>query len=249
MFTAKTTQSGKLKAIFELLYANTQTVCLTIDESGISAEHITTNNSIININLPSTGFDEYTFTFKEPQFIGIGSQVNAFFKGLKNKTTIELSMVKSMIDESTPTILKIVVASKDLDYEIEHNETVTDAQNVASSVTHVYDCDKVSITTANFNSLCKYLMKTSTVFISKESGTIMFRFGLVGVSERKLNYGIKNSEDKFLFSNIIQADSICRVIKLAAFASKFVELYLEQDKPLMLKSTCELGTICVYIQI
>jgi hypothetical protein len=246
-FYAKTTQSGRIKALFELLYTNVHTVCLAISSTGITSEHVTTNNTAISICLPASAFDEYRFTFDDVQYIGLGTHINGFFKGLKNKTNVEFSMNKP-IDVFTSMILSICVNSVETDCSMTHSATVMDAQNIAPLPNIQYTCEKVRITNPNFNSLCKALTKTSVVALSKYHGLLSFSYELPGVSKLVLQFGQTRADDRSICSYMLQSDTLCRIIKMSSFAKDGVDIYFESTiKPIRVHSECDIGTVDIFI--
>lgn len=245
-FYAKTLYSNKLKALFEIIYANIQTACLKIDSFGISIEHTTTNNTFILINLPASNFDEYVFTFLEPQYVGLGSHVNSFFKGLKNKSEVTMHMVE-VKNEFSPMTLDFKVQMKDQNCYSTYSTTIIDAQNFQQTQNQQYDCKPISTTPTTFTQLCKALLKTNSVVVTKEQGKLSFEFELAGVSKRSMQFGGKNVTDTTIYSRTIQSDAIHRLNKLAAFATGDILMFVETGKPILLKTTCELGTIEIYI--
>lgn len=239
MFLAKTTYSGKLKSLFEVLFSNTDTVCLTIDGRGITSEKLTTNGSLISVYLPAGSFDEYVFTFDEPQYIGLGNHINAFFKTLRNKTTVTLGI-------STPFTLDIIVSAKEEDGCLESNSaTVISIQNVAPAAVYEYSKDYTVVPCSNFNTMCKSFSKSDVLDVSKSKGQLSFSFELAGIASKTLTFGTKTS-DNDLYHRQFKSDVFVRIGKLASFADQ-IRIYAESDKPMLIEAISPLGTVKVFM--
>lgn len=236
MFLAKTNHSGKLKALFEVLFSNTTTVCLTIAKDGICSETATTNNSLICVNLPASCFDEYAFTFPEPQHIGLGSHINGFFKSLKNKTSVTLGITK-------PCTLDI--GAEDDGCSIAYSAAVICAQNISPAPTYEYEKDGIAVSCANFNAMCKSFSKSNALDVLKRDGQLSFAFELVGIASKTLSFGDKTS-DSSLYYQQFKSDAFVRVGKLASFAEKIC-LFVECDLPLLIEATSPLGVVKIYM--
>ena len=238
MFSAKTIHSGKIKALFEVIFNNTSTVCFTISEHGLFSEITTTSNALICVELPSSCFEDYTFTFPEPQHIGLGSHVNSFFKSLKTKTTVVLSMTK-------PYTLDIV--SEDAGCTSSYSAAVISAQNISPSASYCYEKPGFDVSCSNFNSMCKSFAKTSTLDVSKHEGTLSFSFELSGIASKKLTFGQKDSADSSLYYQQFKSDGFLRIGKLSSFADK-IKLFAEVDLPFLINASSHLGTVKIYMR-
>jgi Proliferating cell nuclear antigen, N-terminal domain len=239
MFTAKTSYSGKLKALFEVLFSNATTVCLTISEVGIKSESLTTNNALICVDLPASCFDQYAFTFPEPLYVGMDSHINQFFKCLKNKTIVTFSILH-------PFTLDIEIESTVDDSSMKYSAAVISAQNVAQIPATIYECEGVEISSSNFNQMCKSFSKSPLIDVTKRDGQFLFSFELAGISTKTLSYGKKTS-DPFLYFQTFKSDSFARIGKLSSFVSTPLKLYAQKDKPLFVEAKSPLGTVNVYL--
>lgn len=238
MFSAKTTHSGQLKALFEVLFSNISTVCITISKEGISSETITTNNSLICVDLPASSFEEYIFTFTEPQHIGLGSHINnGFFKSLKNKTCVTLKITK-------PYILD--VSAEDDGCSISYSAVVISTQNISPAPIYKYDNEGIDISCSNFNSMCKSFSKSNSLDVTKTNGQLLFSFQLVGIASRTLTFGSKCETDKSLYYQQFKSDAFIRVGKLASFADN-IQLFVQSDLPLLILGTSVLGMVKIFM--
>lgn len=236
MFSARTKQSGKLKALFDVLFSNTQDVMLTISKTGIESELTTVNNATICVSLPAEGFDEYTYTYDEPMYIGLGSHINAFFKSLKNKTIVTLSIVK-------PYIFDVCL---ECDCSILYSAQFMCAQNICPSFQSEYDIAKAfMVTSAMFNSMCKSFSKTTTINVKKCEGQLSFSFELAGIASKTLVFGEKNEKNNQSYFCQFKSDSFIRIGKLSSFASNPIQIYAEEKKPLMIVAESTLGIVKV----
>lgn len=237
MFSARTTQSGKLKALFDVLFSNTQDVMLTISKTGIESEITTINDVNICVNLPSDKFEEYEFTFDEPLYIGLGSHVNTFFKSLKNKTVVTLSITKQYI-------LDVCLVCDDC--SITYSASYICAQNISPLHAHDYDTGKAFyISSAMFNSMCKSFSKTNTVLATKSEGQLSFSFELAGIASKTLTFGHKDQTHQPSYVCRFKSDPFVRIGKLSSFASKPIKMCAESDKPLLILTESTLGTVRV----
>ena len=235
MFSARTTHSGKLKALFDVLFSNTQDVVLTISKSGIESELTTINDVNICASLPAEKFEAYEFTFDEPLYIGLGSHVNTFFKSLKNKTVVTLSITKQYI-------LDVCLTCDDC--SITYSAAYICSQNICPVPKCEYAMTRaVSVSTSMFNTMCKSFAKTTTVLASKLEGQLSFSFELPEIASKKLTFGNKDISQKSVYFCRFKSDSFVRIGKLSSFASKPIRICAEVDKPLMILTESTLGTV------
>lgn len=239
MFLAKTTASGKLKALFEILFSSMSTVILTISKEGIKSEMLTTNKSLICVNIPFTCFDEYIFTFPEAQHIGLGSHVNTFFKTLKTKTSITLGMNE---------IYTLNVTSEDDGCITSYSATVISAQNISPAPTYKYETEGVKISCANFNAMCKSFSKTPYIDVMKKCGQLSFSFELTGISTKTLTFGKINEDCKDIYFQQHKSDAFIRLNKMASFADEII-VYVEQNSPLAIEATSSMGSLKTFMKI
>lgn len=237
MFSARTTQSGKLKALFDVLFSNTQDVMLTISKSGIESELITINDVNICASLPADKFEAYEFTFDEPLYIGLGSHVNTFFKSLKNKTVVTLSITK-------PYTLDVCLSCDDC--SITYSASYTCAQNICPIQVCDYDASKAfSVSSSMFNSMCKSFSKTATISATKSEGQLSFSFELPGIASKTLTFGHKDTAQQSSYFCRFKSDSFVRIGKLSSFATKPIKICAECNKPLMILTDSTLGSVRV----
>jgi hypothetical protein len=247
MFLAKTICSGKIKSLFEILFSNVSTVKLSISKNGIYSENETNKKNLIIVDLPAEGFDEYVFIFAEPIHIGLDTHVNTFFKSLKNKSTLTMSIAN--IDNLT---INFEVKSLTDDCVIYNSETVVSEQSTKELEIINYDCEGISISCTNFSCMCKSF-KSQFINVTKQNGQLMFSFEISGISERMSRYGKRVDEDVSLFHKTYSADVFSRINKLASFANEDIKIYAEQSntstigKPLMIQAKCLIGTIKIII--
>jgi len=239
MFNARSSQSIKFKALFDLLFQNATTACLTIDADGIRSENVTSQDTVIKAEIPASAFDEYSFTFDKPQYIGLGSHINHFFKSVKNKTNIRFSIDK-------PFVLDIEIISS-FDCSVALAANIENVQNVAAVDVCPYDTPPVTVLNTSFGQVCKSF-KQPHVDVTKRDGQISFSFGIPNISTKTITFGKKNVDDKTLFYKTFRADQFIRIAKIASFADEYVNLYVENDKPLMLSASCDIGEIKIIVK-
>lgn len=235
MFLAKTKNSGKFKALFEVLFQNITTVCMTIDAKGMRSEILTNQNILILVDLPAENFDEYVFDFDKPQHVGLGSHINQFFKSVKNKTHIIFSINK-------PLVLDIAIISQVDDYVVSLMATVENTQNIAKTAIATYDQSAVRISNTTFNQVCKSF-KSPLVNVTKRNGQLSFSFEISGISIKTVTFGKASPEDVNLFFQTFKSDQFVRICKISSFASHPIEIYAEKEKPLAVFVKSTAGTV------
>lgn len=239
MFLARTLHSGKLKALFEVLFSNSQEIILTISKDGINSELTTVNNTTIVVKLPSSCFEEYVFEYEEPLYVGLGSHVNSFFKNLKNKSGLSLSISK-------PYTLEIIHMCDD-NCSVTYTAAYISAQNICPIQKHEYDIDNGYImSNSTFSSICKSF-KSPTVNISKSEGQLSFGFELAGIASKTMTFGQKDSTQTYSFFSQFKSDAFVRICKLSLFADKTIRICVEEDKPLMIMAESPLGHVMVVL--
>lgn len=249
MFSAKTIHSGKLKALFDTLFSNAQTVCLVISKTGVSSETKTTNNALVRFDLPASSFDEYTFTYDQSLYVGLGWHVNQLLKSMKNKTNVTLTIDK-------PDVLDIEIAPSKTsssadssvtdDYLVRYRVTTISAQNVAPILVPQYETNGVYVSNSNFTAICKTFSKSSNMDVSKRNGQLSFSFELAGISTKTLTFGAKHVEDMSLYYGQFKSDLFARVAKLSSFSEGRVRIRAEEGKPLLIEAESTLGKLSVY---
>lgn len=239
MFYAKTTNSVKFKALFEILFQNVTTICFAIDSNGMRSKNLTNQNTTIIVDLPAGCFDEYKFDNDEPLYIGLGSHVNQFLKSIKNKTYITLSI-------TTPFVLDISIVSKVDDHVVSLSSSIESVQNIALFHTHTYTCKPVEINSSTFNHVCKWF-KAPTLMVTKKTGQLLFSFEIVGISTKTISFNKRNDEDKELFAKYFKSDQFMRIAKLSSFVDDTVRIYAEEHQPLCIDAVSSIGRVHVYL--
>lgn len=239
MFRAVTKYAGKFKALFEVLFQNMTTVCFTIDKKGLFLEHLTTQNLIISVFLPAENFEEYIFDEKEPIYIGLGSHINKeFFKYVKNKDTVILSITKDFIfDFEKRSEIDDCVQS--LAVSIENIQNITPINH------DKYEASPVTICSINFNQMCRSF-NSPTLNVTRSNGQITFSFE-TGISTKSLQFGKLNNSDSSLSYQTYYSDQFSRINKISSFISEPIEVYAENSLPLYLHCKSSIGIMKVYI--
>lgn len=239
MFTARTCHSGKLKSLFEVLFTNTQDVVLTISKDGILSELSTVNNAIIYVDLPSTGFDEYVYTYDEPMYIGLGSHVNGFFKSLKNKTTVTLQISQ---------LYTLDVTLDCDDCLITYSASFICAQNIYPIPIGDYDIhNSYQITTNTFNAMCKSFSKAAPeINVTKTQGQLSFTFSLTGIASKSITFGTLNVTDQDTFFQQFRPDTFIRINKLTSFSNKTIRICVQYNSLIIIAESI-LGSIKVLL--
>jgi hypothetical protein len=259
MFRVKTTHSAKLKAFFDLLFQNVTTACLTIDAAGIRSENQTTHNLIIAADMPAAAFEEYAFSYAQPLHVGFGSHVNQLLKDAKKKTTTTLSIVVASEQPFHSYELRVEIVSA------ARVQTITSpiecVQNVATTVFPTYFTPPVSIASTYFAGLCKSL-KSNVVNVVKTGGQLTFAFDVADICHNTVSFPLPSElpvgatpegSDRApinateLVHKRLTSEQFLRIAKLYRFASDWIEMYVEMDRPMMVIARAPIGSICIII--
>jgi len=239
MFNAKTKYAGKFKALFEVLFQNMTSACFTIGKKGLRLEHKTTQNIVISVFLPADQFEEYTFTDPEPIHIGLGGNINKeFFKYVKNKDIIIMSITK-------PFIFDFERENTSDSCQCKLSMSIETIQNITPFTHDTYTCDPVPISASSFNHLCRSFTPTSTINIMKSGGQVSVSND-TGISSRTVIFGDKTNDTEMNYQTFY-TEQFSRISKLSSFINKPIDAYVEQDKPICLKCTSDIGYVDVYI--
>ena len=240
MFKAITKYGGKFKAMFEVLFQNMTTACFTIDKSGLFLEHVTTQKIIISIFLPSDSFDEYKYEEAGPIYIGLGSNINKdFFKYIKNKDVIIMSITK-------PHIFDFQKENSDGDGLQALEVSIENIQNITPINHPKYISQPTQIISPYFNQICRSFT-SPVVTITKENGKIIFSLQ-TGVSKKTLTFKQAENVDNQLIHQSYYSDQFNRISKVSSFINNPVNLYIEQNKPLYLECTSNIGIMKIFIK-
>lgn len=242
MFSARTNQSGKLKAIIEVLFSNSQDVVLSISKHGITSEISTVNNATICAKLPASGFDEYIYTYEEPMYIGLGAHVNTFFKSLKNKTAVTLCITE-------PYLLTVLVTGADC--SITYSASFMSAQNTCPDSTTSHEGEKsYSVATSTFTAMCKSFERAQIVNVSCCEGQLTFSSELTGISSKSMTFGVRDTVNTLSHRTFFQQykpDTLRRISKLSSFSDKPLMLIVTENSALVICAESQLGTIKVVV--
>lgn len=241
-FKAKTKYANRFKSLFELLFNNMTTVCLTIDQTGLSLKTTTSQNITFDVQLPSHHFDEYVFGGLEPIHVGLGNKVKKFFKTVKNKSIVEFSI-------TDPFLFDIIITALDNQNNCKSllSVTIASVQNIAPFDSIDYKVPSVRVPNTNFSKMCRSFM-TPTFYLSKTNGELEFGSTMINIFKESFRFGVADSTDtSAVFHRHYRTDQIIRIIKMASLVPKHLSIYVEKGLPLLVKSTSEIGTVKVYI--
>jgi len=170
MFKAVTKHTGRFKSLFEFIFQNMTTADFTIDKKGMFLEHITTQNLLISVFLPAENFEEYVFDETEPIHVGLGQHINKeFFKSVKNKDVITLSITK-------PYIFDFEKRTDTNDSVQSLSVSIEDTQNITPIEHDIYNTTPVLIAHNIYTDWCKSISNTTTIDVTKNMGQIQFLF-------------------------------------------------------------------------
>lgn len=238
MFHASTHHSGKLKALMEVLFSNSQDIVLNISKEGITSEFITVNDARIFVKLKAEGFDEYRFTFPEPIHVGLGSHVNSFFKTLKNNTNVTMNIDK-------PYVLDLSISGDDC--TVKYSASFICAQNISPDLLIQYHTEKFfSVSSSTFNSMCKSFSKSPEITVSRVDGELSFSFALTGIASKSIMFGTKDITDKCRFFQEYKSDIFIRIGKLSSF-TKIIKIFA-MDNILIIEAESQLGILKVFLK-
>jgi hypothetical protein len=236
MFKAVTKYAGKFKSLFEVIFQNVTTAHFTIDEKGMFLEQLTTQNLLISIFLPAENFEEYVFQNPEPIHVGLGHHINKeFFKSIKNKDVITMSITKPYIFDFEKTT----------DFSVQSLAvSMEDIQNIIPMHQELYGVEAVKITNADFNQMCRSF-NANTINVIKTNGQIQISFD-TGRSVKTFKLGKENKSDSDLVHQMYSTEQFTRVSKISSF-SKDIKVFLENDRPLHFLCESAIGTMKLFI--
>lgn len=245
MFRAKTTHANRLKALFELLFNNLKTVCFTIDKDGMHLKAMTTINLLLEVKLLAENFDEYVFTFEEPVHIGIESYVNKSFKTMKSKNIVTMSIVNP-----GELVIDVKSTSKD-NYSYSLSLLTQNVQSVTPIPLVSYASSSMTnVPTSVFSDMCKQIKCVSQFSVTREHGLLKFKCNTpADVYSETFVFGKEDPSDTLLVHDVYKSEQLTRMAKIVSFAkdsSKFVQVYVEANKHMMICAKSELGTINAY---
>jgi len=191
---------------------------------------------LINIALPANCFDEYIFE-GEPAFVGLGSHINKeFFKSVKNKDIITLSMTK-------PFTLSFEKINDNISQTLA--VSTQDIQVIQPAVLPQYNNPAVELHGDSFNQLCRSLT-TPTVEVIKSNGQITFSFN-TGRSVKTMTCGKEDKHDLDLLHRSYYSEQFSRISKIHSFASSPIAIFYEENKPLCLQCTSQIGVVTILV--
>jgi len=236
MFKAVTKFTGRFKSMFDVIFQNMTTADFTIDKSGISLEHFTTQNILISVFLPAENFEEYIFEKDEPIHVGLGQHINKeFFKSVKNKDIITMSMSK-------PYIFEFEKKSTTNDSVQSLSVSIGDTQNITPIGHDIFTSKPILIAHNIFTDWCKSISNTPTIDVTKNRGQIQFIFD-TGRSIKMLTTGKEDKNDMELVHQQYYSEQFTRTSKMSSFVSEPIEIRLEKDKPLYFLCKSQIGVM------
>ena len=238
-FVAVTKHANKYKALFELLFHNLTTACFIIDKKGITLKEVTVQNLIIDVVLPAENFETYNLETDEPIHVGLGIHVNQFLKTIKNKSVLKFSI-------TTPYVFDIQITTPNDDCVMDMSASIASMQNIAVPKINEYSVKAISIGNTNFSKMCR-AFRSPTFYFTKKYNQLEFSCMLTDIYKKTFIYGERDPTDNTLIHKQYRTDQFIRIIKLASFAPKMIDVYAEQGLPLTFKTLSEIGTITVTV--
>lgn len=236
VFKAVTKYAGKLKTLFEIIFLNTTTANWTIDKNGMFLEETTNQNLLLNVFLPAECFDEYFFQ-GEQIYVGLGNHINKeFFKGVKNKDIITMSI-------NQPFTFNLEKTNGDISQSL--SVSTQDIQVITPFVFPEYKTIFVDLMGDNYNQLCRSFT-ASTMDVTKSNGNVEFSFS-TGRSVKKLKCGKENKLDTTLIHRSFYTEQFSRLAKIHSFACSPIKIYYEIDKPLCFVCQSSIGCLKILI--
>lgn len=243
IFLAKTKYSNRLKSLFELLFNNMGTACFTIDKKGMHLKNFTTQNIMLEVHLEAELFNEYEMNQDESIHIGLGSYVNQSFKTIKNKSIVELCI-------SNPNVLDIKITSPTDNCVFTLSAMTESVQNVSIMPYYDYETSGVKISTPRFSAMCRQFKEEKNFTTTKEKGLIKFRCGVENIYSKYFQFGVEDVNDNDLIHHTYSSDQFLRIVKIVSFSSdntKYLEVFVEKEKPMMILCSSEIGVLKAYI--
>jgi hypothetical protein len=235
-FRATTKYAGKLKILFEIIFANMTVATWKISKEGMLLEEKTKQNLFMRIFLPAECFDEYVFNGNSSLNIGLSSNIGReFFKSIKNKDVINMYTVGDF---------DLVFEKKNLTTTHSLQVTTSDFIVIQRSFP-TYTSTPVELSGSDYSQFCRSF-PTTTLSITKQYGEITFSFN-TGRSVKKLQCGVLNREDLAIIHREYYCEQLSRLSKMNSFSSTPLLIYYEDDKPLCFIAKNPIGTMEIVI--
>lgn len=237
MFHAKSKFAGKFKTLFEILYQNLSPACFTINKDGMFFQHYTTQNLIISVDLPSSCFEEFSFSSPESLYIGLGNHINKeFFKTIKNNDIIFFKI-------TTPGMFEF---TKQSDTTLQVLNTKTEIiQNIIPITLPTFTFPGVNVKSEDFCQTYKSF-NSNSINVIKNKGLLCFSFD-TGRSTKTVTYGVEDLNDLSLFHQTFTIEQFNRIIKIGAFSSGVIQIFAEPNQPLLLLCESPIGVLKIYM--
>lgn len=225
VFKAVTSQSGKLKVFFEIIFQNLATATLTISAKGILLQDTTTQSLTFRVFLPAEKFEQYHFEgSKEAYAVGLSNNINKeFLKSVKNKDKIIMAT-------AGPYDFVFKKESKDVVQSL----SVTIQDVVIIQYQQIEYCTPfIKLPSEEYGQMCRVFPPTHNLSVTKQYGQIIFG-SKTQRSEKQLICGTKNINDIDMIHREYVCEQFSRLSKIQSLAEKngHIEVYYENDKPL-----------------
>jgi hypothetical protein len=107
-----------------------------------------------------------------------------------------------------------------------------------------------NVPTSVFSDMCKQMKCVSHFSVTREYGLLKFKCNTpADVYSETFVFGIEDPSDTLLVHDVYKSEQLTRMAKIVSFAkdsSKFVQVYVETNKHMMICAKSELGTINAY---
>jgi hypothetical protein len=240
MFKAVTKYTGHFKSLFEIIFQNMTTADFTIDKTGMFLEQHTTQKLLISVFLPAENFEEYMFDNEEPIHVGLAQHINKeFFKSVKNKDTITMSITK-------PYIFDFEKRADNNDSVQSLSVSIEDTQNITPIIHDEFNSKPILIVSNIYMDWCKSISNTTIIDVKKDMGQVRFIFN-TGRSKKTLTLGKEDKNDMDLVFQQYYAEQFSRISKMSSFVSESIEIKVENDKPLYFLCKSPIGTMKIFM--
>lgn len=251
IFKVKTNEAYRIKILTELLCSNLKTACFEINKKGIFLKMTDNQRKIlINVELHSSNFPFFTFTKKEPMFVGINlNHLHRMVKSVKKKDKIEM-----YIDDKHPQDLAIKTIPKEYTRITTSYIKIQNIQNIVVDEPVGYN-NPILVNSNEYHKMCKDMINIgNNINITATKYRIKFTCDTEGVLKRTVEFGeydddcIDDEHKKNIYDEFFTTDQLSRIVKISGL-NNIIKIFTNKDLPLLLKSSIgNIGEISLFIK-
>ena len=245
LFRALTSDAFIIKIVTELLEANLKSCHFEIDSESIKLVQMDDKSTtLFSVDLTASSFTEYEFNAKSKLFVGLS--LNHFYMTLqtvKKKDIIELS-----ISEESPKSLISSVWPQNNTHRTRDELKIQEFQRIDIDLPVGYD-KGISIISSNFQKMLKSIIKLgSSIVVKSNSSKIQFLCNKSNIILRDIEFGDKNDNSKFTYSQDFDQKILLRLLKITGLSTS-LEIFTKENLPLLITSPVgTLGKISIFVK-